>query len=243
MFFYGSDLLQELSHFCITRDFEIILRTEEFRIQTKNHIILSIQANKYQLSGDKKYKAITWWIAYDEENWKSSYSELLEFINVYKLPCSFIKNVFLKQEIFTSNISFLRSVTARLLQEIELHQCVKKLIGIGEKKTSEKVFEIFNPFHLKKGDYPDLPYPVSGHYALRICNAVYSFGGVLLGLETLNYYRCWQMKLDVLPLRWNMTSSMKNANCKMAAALFKNTIVSAGVHPQNSGRVIRIRKK
>ena len=243
MFFYGSDLLQELSHLFIKRDFEIILRIEEFRIQTKNDIILSIQANKYQLNGDKKYKAITWWIAYDEENRKSSYSELLEFINVYELLCSFIKNVFLKQEIFTSNISFLRSVTRRLLQEIELHQCAKKLIGIGGKKTPEKVFEIFNPFHLKKGDYPDLPYPVSGHYALRICNAVYSFGGVLLGLETLNYYRCWQMKLDVLPLRWNMTSSMKDGYCKMAAALFKNTIVSAGVHPQNSGRVIRIRKK
>ena len=46
-----------------------------------------------------------------------------------------------------------------------------------------------------------------------------------------------------LTLRWNMTSSMKDGNCKMAAALFKITIVSAGVHPQNYGRVIRIRKK
>ena len=39
------------------------------------------------------------------------------------------------------------------------------------------------------------------------------------------------MKLNVLPLRWNMTSSMKDGNCKMAAVLFKNTIVSAGGSP------------
>ena len=227
-FLYRSDLLLELCRLCIKKDFEIILRNEEFRSLTKEAIIISIlQATRYQLSDDKKYRAITWWIAYDEKKRKSSYSELLEFINVYELPCSFIKNVFLKHEIFTSNISSLRSVTVRLLQEIELHQFGKKLIGIGGKETPGKVFEIFNPFHLKKVDYPKLPYPVSGNYAVRLCNAIYSFGGMHLDVEKLDY-RCWQMKLDVLPLRWNMVSSMKEANCKMVAALFKNTIVSSG---------------
>ena len=98
------------------------------------------------------------------------------------------KNVFLKQEIFTSNISLLqshgealtRNRVASICQEVNRH---------WEKKTPEKVFEIFNSFHLKKRDYPDLPYPVSDHCTLRICNAVCSFGGVFLGLETLNYYR------------------------------------------------------
>ena len=220
--------LQELYDF-IDDNFDQIAKNKTVVNLTKDELsslIAKLDPNK--IHGPFLFKAVLDWSNHDV-NRLPEFSSLFLTLDLHQFPLEFVEDVIATEDMVKNCELCLNALVAYFVSKAKERRKKKfdsKIIcvgGLDNKAVSEVYCEEEN-----SDFYPNLPFNLSRHCALRHNNFVYCIGGAI-DCNPLNITnKVFRMNLKTNPLEWHEMAPMIEKRCDFGAAVYEGCIVAAG---------------
>ena len=226
---YNNPSTLQQTYQYISESFDEIVQGDSFTDISKLDLTaLLTNVNRNAVQETSLYTAIVDWVKHDETR-KAEFSSLFLELDLQKLSLDFVLHTIANEELVRNNIDCLNAAfsyfTSSTKQAQEHDKLTKILCITGDKKNT--LLEIYNSSQKSKSVYPNLPYDVSGHRALKLCDYVYCVYGYIEcnKNETNKVYR---LNLKTANSQWEEIASLNEQRYEFGAATWNGNLVVAG---------------
>ena len=231
---YGSKDLQQETQQYISKNFDNVLQTDDFKTLSKEELISCIlHLDRSQVKESSIFQAIVVWTKHHNEVRIAEFGELFELILLQKVSFDFFDKVILENELVRNTpeshkvafgtIQLMKERNTKLLDE-------SILLSVGGRRGNvcATVTAVYGSPHKISMDYPDLPEPSIHHSSVTLNNYIYCIGGCKVDSVVKQTNKVWRLNTKEQTSDWEQVASMKIKRCQMSAAVYGDVIVVAG---------------
>ncbi|XP_078486235.1 kelch-like protein 12 [Ciona intestinalis] len=223
-------LTEKFNNF-VVENYQEVFSGDQFKKLSKNYVIKLLQSTHDKVSSDLVYTAVMNWVKFDLSSNESYLSQLLKFVDFYKLSPKMLEDVVSVEPLIRKHGDLGYTLFYALVHHSKKTE--KSLISLGGAKSLTKVTK----FDLQTKQWiqlPDLPIGRDDAAAVVIDDVLYYLAGDLQidgKITATNIVH--RMKLKKKVLIWEKVASMNVKRLRFGAAVLNGTIFVFGGSDDN----------
>ena len=233
---YQDKHLQNQVNECMSKKFDAIVKTDEFKSLDKEDLCVCIKKlNRCHVTEDLIFNGLVAWSQFDDLSRKDDFPELFEqLIQLDRMPVEAVEKFVLKEELVTDHNQCLKVLTRNFWERSKIIGTTK-VISLGGKDAKGKCIQVHGCISKPPKQYPDIPIHLLCHCSLMTDERIYCIGGCTKDNtgKTTAVNNVWQMNMNDSTLKWKEVAPLRQKRYVMGGAVFRETLVVAGGSDEN----------